>query len=180
MSRLCGAASAASGKDFIGAAGFQLVGRGKVLDTNFLLCYVSLATSDRKEITVKIHSDTLDYIDIRGAVPDGCYLAVFDRKGFGRTTCGEEGSRARARGFVVRLSGSSNYNMAKLDDKAATWDEWGIFINELFKLDPDALIGHYPTRDNFIEQTQREAERIATYRPDLAPTHSAPWLEERR
>lgn len=125
---------------------------------------------------MKIHSDTLSFDDIQAAVPEGCYLAVFNHKDFGRTRCGYEGSKCREHGFVVRLSGSSKYNMRNLSEKSATWDEWGNFIANLYDRDPNAMIGHYGSRDEFIRQTTNEFNRISRNRPDLAPTHSAPWL----
>lgn len=125
---------------------------------------------------MKIHSDTLTFADISACVPEGCYLAVFHHKGFGRTRCGYEGSRSRARGFVVRLSGSNPRPMRNLDDKAATWDEWGNFIAAIFKLDPAAIVGWYKTRENFMDVTRAEYERTRTYRPDLDLGIEARWL----
>ena len=125
---------------------------------------------------MKIHSDILTFTDIQAAVPEGCYLAVFDHPGFGRTRCGYEGSRTRERGFVVRLSGNSKSAMRNLSDKAATWDEWGIFIAAIFERDPNAVVGWYKTRDDFFRVTCEEYNRISLYRRDLLSTHSAPWL----
>jgi hypothetical protein len=123
-----------------------------------------------------IHSDTLTPTDIFSVVPTGCYLAVFDHPGFGNTRVGISGSRTHERKFTVRLSGSTRNAMRNLPDMAATWDEWGIFIAALFKLDSNAKIGWYGSQDNFIEQTTNEHNRIKLYRSDLLPTHSAPWL----
>jgi hypothetical protein len=125
---------------------------------------------------MKIHSDTLRITDIQTCVPNGCYLAVFDHKSFGRTSCGYEGSRSREHGYVVRLSGSGKYTMRNIPDKAATWDEWGNFIAAVFERDPEAIVGWYKSREKFIEVTTNEYNRIAKYRRDLLPTHSAPWL----
>jgi len=36
---------------------------------------------------------------------------------------------------------------------AATWDEWGHWIAELFERDPDAIIGEYRGRDDFHAYT---------------------------
>ena len=54
-------------------------------------------------------------------------------------------------GFEFFLSGSSPYR-AQHDrsEFAATWTEWGIVIDALFDLDPDAKIGHYNGRDEFM------------------------------
>lgn len=37
---------------------------------------------------------------------------------------------------------------------AATYDEWGWFIAELFELDPDAKFGRYKNYDDFHAQTK--------------------------
>lgn len=82
---------------------------------------------------MRIHSDTLTREDLGGMLSDlaGVY---FDH-------VSTHGSRKRARGIEVRLIGNSPYlNMAKTD-KAATWDEWGVFMARVFDKDADALIG---------------------------------------
>lgn len=128
---------------------------------------------------MKIHSDTLTIRDIYDALPRGCYFADFKPEGSTSLTCIEyQKSRKREHGFVVRLSGSSPYNMQRLLDKAATWDEWGIFIAELFRRDINAVIGQYKSLDDFIEQTTAERDRIAQWRPDLVKWHKAPWLKD--
>ena len=124
---------------------------------------------------MKLHSDILTEQDIRDCVPAGCYLAGhYAKDGVTWASIHVEGSRSRARGFTVRLSGSHKSTMQSLPDKAATWDEWGIFIDALFQRDPDAKIGWYGSRDNFINVTTDEYNRCKTYRPDLNRT--APWL----
>jgi hypothetical protein len=49
---------------------------------------------------------------------------------------------------------------------AATWDEWGIWIDRLFAIDPNAIIGNYKGRDAFMVETARRIPRKMT----------APWL----
>lgn len=102
---------------------------------------------------MKLHSNVITFTEIASAVPDGCYLAVFNHPGFGWTRCGYEGSRSHARGFVVRLSGSSRYSMQRLPDKAATFEEWGEFLSDLYALDRNLKAGHYKDHDDFHEQT---------------------------
>lgn len=125
-----------------------------------------------------IHSNTLTPTDILSAVPDGCALVAFDHPGFGRTRVGISGSKTHERKFSVRLSGSSPYTMQFTSDteQAATWDEWGNFIYELFMLDPEAKIGQWGTRENFMRGTAEERDRVAANRPDLVKWHTAPWL----
>lgn len=125
---------------------------------------------------MKIHSNILTEQDIREAVPAGCYLAGhYAKDGVTWASVHREGSRKRQNGFTVRLSGSSKSTMHSLPDKAATWDEWGIFIAELFRRDPDAVCGRYASYDDFISKTRDEYERCSQYRPDLKRT--APWLQ---
>ena len=123
-----------------------------------------------------IHSDIIAPFSIRAAVPSTCYLAGHYNRKQEWASIHEQGSRSHNRAFSVRLAGSSPHNMQRLPDKSATWDEWGIFIERLFTLDPDAKIGVYNGRDDFMEKTRAEHERIQQWRPDLAPTHEAPWL----
>src|SRR6478609_335430 len=75
------------------------------------------------------------------------------------------GSRQRARSFNVKLTGSStrrpnpgtrpggHYELE--GQYAATWDEWGMFIQALYEIDPEAIIGQYPNKAVF-EQVTRE------------------------
>lgn len=82
---------------------------------------------------MRIHSDTIPRGSLSGLIADlpGVYIDHFS----------EHGSRKRARGIEVRLVGNSPYlNMAKTG-KAATWDEWGVFMARIFNLDPFAIIG---------------------------------------
>lgn len=124
---------------------------------------------------MKIHSNILTEQDIRNCVPDGCYLAGhYAKDGVTWASIHTEGSRSHERGFTVRLSGSNSHTMQNLPDKAASWDEWGVFIDRIFKLDPEAKVGWYKTRDDFISITTDEYNRCKLYRPDLG--RKAPWL----
>lgn len=89
-------------------------------------------------------------------------------------------------GYEVFLTGSSPYNAAHQShqgyqyEKAATWDEWGVFIAFLYDIDPAAQIGHYTGRENFRQVTRAEVERIATWHdPEgyQARSHRGPWLQ---
>lgn len=55
------------------------------------------------------------------------------------------------------------------DGYAATWDDYGVWMDRLFKIDPDAEIGYWKGRQEFIELT-------AQYAPNMRAR--APWLEE--
>ncbi len=51
------------------------------------------------------------------------------------------GSRSHARGFTIYLEGSSTRQSNGRDHKAATWDEWGVFMAALYRLDNGATWG---------------------------------------
>lgn len=93
--------------------------------------------------------------------------------------------KAFANGYEFYLSGSSKYAAAHQSqggyerEKAATWDEWGLVIEALYAVDPNAEIGHYTSRSDFIARTADEASRIRLYHdPEsyYGRTHKAPWL----
>jgi hypothetical protein len=81
------------------------------------------------------------------------------------------GSRKRAGAVEIRLHGSSWRSTASGDGKAATWDEWGVFIGKLYRLDPDAIVGQYRSRGDFEDVTHGRftPEFVAT------PRHPHKW-----
>ena len=117
---------------------------------------------------MKIHSDVFALSDIhdatRAAGMRGVHAQVIQR-----------GSRTRARSFDVKLSGTStrlqNPGTGPRDDieHAATWDEWGMFINALFVLDAHAVIGQYPNQAIFDEVTGGRFESLTA--PFQHPNH---------
>jgi hypothetical protein len=82
----------------------------------------------------------------------------------------EEPSRTHQYGFKIQLGtwdqrsgpkNSRNYKQmttksGKTDDKlwAATYEEWGWFLADIFDRDPDASFGHYKTKALFHEMTK--------------------------
>lgn len=98
---------------------------------------------------MRIHSDSLDELEVRKAVR--LAGASFIRLNL-------KGSRSRAQGFDVVLSGSGvhksqgGYGMVT-DDQAATWDEWGIALGHMFRLDPAMRTEYYADADDFNWQT---------------------------
>lgn len=120
---------------------------------------------------MRVYSDLLERRDLGEALPPGVWLAVVEP--IGRP-------RKRARGWVVGLSGSSPYRSQLTGEKAATWDEHGVWMNELFRRDPQAVIGCYDGRDAFLEETASVAEGMARYAGVVGKTrrgYAAPWLE---
>jgi hypothetical protein len=79
-----------------------------------------------------------------------------------------ENSRTHPNGYLIQLgtddktSGPTNSRHYKNSGQwgadtqvwAATYDEWGWFIAELFERDPDAKFGHYKSYDDFHAQTK--------------------------
>lgn len=135
---------------------------------------------------MRIHSDRLEFFDFglaagnAGLGPDVYYE---------RTA---HGSRSRARAFEFQMNaepGSDKHGIkrsfatnsgvgggAPSDYKAATWVEWGDLITELFKIDPQAIIGPYDGSEDFVRQTLKSA----TNRParEDAESHAARWARE--
>lgn len=109
---------------------------------------------------MKLHSDTLTVTDIRAA------LATARRKGLVTGgielhTLEEQASRSRANGFEVRLASTYADGIHKRrtmngENYAATWQEWGWFIVELFELDSNLTFGNYKTLNGFHRDTRYE------------------------
>jgi hypothetical protein len=76
------------------------------------------------------------------------------------------GSRKRDRAFDVNLQGYGDRHTRKTNSGtrgagsyyAATWDDWGWFLLELFELDPEAIAGPYDGIADFHAQTQGRFE----------------------
>lgn len=95
---------------------------------------------------MKIHTSVITKTDIFNAASAKGMTGVYVE------SIKVSGSRSRDRAFDVYLTGNSSYapNGRGLEgDKAAQWDEWGIFIEFLFSVDPNAIIGQYRSWDDF-------------------------------
>jgi hypothetical protein len=107
---------------------------------------------------MKLHSDTLTLTDIREAFTSQ-YRSGNIVGGIEFITLEERGSRTRANGFEIRLGSeyADGIHKRKTNDNsgnyAATYDEWGWFISELFAKDPDAVFGNYKGLADFDVQT---------------------------
>lgn len=107
-----------------------------------------------------IHSDRFTYRHFEDAAAfAGVQLIEFERRG----------SRSRHAAFKFSLLGSSPYQRgfgaSKNGEKAATWDEWGIFLSRLFMLDPQARCGDkhsYQSEEDFHWKT---GDRFRTLHP---------------
>jgi hypothetical protein len=94
----------------------------------------------RRDTIMRIHSNSIDALEIRKAAR----LA-----GVGFTRLSLHGSRSRAFAFDVILTGNSPRNQNGGDEKAATWDQWGHFLNTLFTLDPAMVTPYYADAEHF-------------------------------
>jgi len=128
---------------------------------------------------VRIHTDKITRADLSAA-------AVYTHVGLIDPT--EHKSRSRNRAFKFSLTGSSNHRgqFSNGDWDAATWDEWGIFLNHLFEIDPLANNGtkygylsaqhfHWVTGDRFRTIKPRQQHRKhhwearVNFDPDFQP-----------
>lgn len=129
---------------------------------------------------MRIHTDTLTPADLAAAVK---------RAGLKPSNLAftEHGSRKRARAFNVTLTGTSSRRSnpgasgASFRPRAATWDEWGMFLAHLFAIDPDAHVpGIYESGDHFrwvtgarfdtltpADQHGRTGHRWSRYYPNI-------------
>lgn len=108
---------------------------------------------------MKIHTDILTHEDIADATRAGGMRGVYTERESVR------GSRSRARSFDITLRGNSTRrpnggNRGADDGYAATWDEWGMFIQALFEKDPEAIIGQYRSFDDFEMATHGRFESL--------------------
>lgn len=102
---------------------------------------------------MRIHTDKLTETDV--------YQAARRAGEAVRVTVTEHGSKSRARAFNVTLTGTSSRRPNNgtggryrdgvgTDDYAATWDEWGMFLGELFRRDPAAVVPNvYESGEHF-------------------------------
>jgi hypothetical protein len=111
---------------------------------------------------MKIYSDILESKDLWQSVPLVCELEV-------ETIWN---ARKKMHGWKVHLTCATgrywtNSQGSRNRVRAASWDQWGIFIDDLFMKDPEATIGQYNGYRDFIEKT-------TAYIPKGM---QAPWLE---
>lgn len=105
---------------------------------------------------MRIHSDIITQAQLLDALPATTYI---DRLSKHR-------SQKRGHAFEVNLAGSGKVGgqWGQLDGKAATWDEWGMFLAALYTIDPNMHTPAYPSgADEFHWAT---GNRFATLTPD--------------
>lgn len=124
---------------------------------------------------MRIHTDNLSSEDVYAAAKiAGVSLHRMDPRG----------SRSRARAFDVILEGTGrNGNSGRWGStgeyRAATWDEWGIFLGEVFRRDPGAIVPrvyesadhfHWATGDRF--RTLKPADQHARHKWEYQGSHA--------
>ena len=110
---------------------------------------------------MKMHSDKLTADDLYVAAHRARTVHRQDIHVIDALDCG---SRSRAHGVEFHC-GSNHGRYARasgrgpdVGGRAASWDAWGWLIGELFRLDPDAIIGNYKGVTHFIETCERAHE----------------------
>lgn len=89
---------------------------------------------------MRFHTDNLTEAHVQAAARKaGCTVTIRTHQ-----------SRSRKRGLDFALSGSGGTGWKPAGPRCATWDEWGIALGELFRLDPDAFVkGVYESGEHY-------------------------------
>lgn len=115
---------------------------------------------------MRLYSDTLTGGDLYAAVPDGCTL---DTIAIGRPRTRKHGWQARlTRPGSNRRTNTGTHGAG--EERAATYQDHGVWMARLFEIDPDAKITQYDGREDFERQTRKATE--------WGPRYAAPWLTE--
>jgi hypothetical protein len=102
---------------------------------------------------MRLHSDVLTQRDLF----DAAMISGLHSRGAYVESVTLHRSRSRARGMEFRLASdrsnqyrnSGQYGAEVWGPKAASWDDHGVWMAELFDRDPNAIIGPYKGRDAF-------------------------------
>lgn len=112
---------------------------------------------------MRIHTNTLTNSDVHRA-------AATARVTLDRFT--SHGSRSRARAFDITLQGESSRHQNGGDGKAATWDQWGVFLSILFAADEDLTIPRiYEDVEQFDFRTMRRFDAPGVFPSDSHGDH---------
>lgn len=119
---------------------------------------------------MRFHSDLLTTTDVYAA-------ASAARVSFYKLD--EKRSRSRNRAWDLRLEGHVSNRLLNFGDgysTAATWDEWGIFLNVLFERDPLAHCDYYRGQEDFRIATGCRFDDLEP--KDQHPNHKFDWTGE--
>lgn len=112
---------------------------------------------------MRIHTDTLTNSDVRKA-------AATARVTLDRFT--GHGSKSRARAFDITLQGESRRHQNGGDGKAATWDQWGVFLAILFAGDDNLTIPRaYEDAADFGYKTGHRFDNVGEFPADAHGDH---------
>jgi hypothetical protein len=105
-----------------------------------------------REPKVRIHTNTLGQLDIQNAAyKAGAYITELSR----------HGSRTHDHAYEVKLSGESSWRqMGNRDEYAASWDQWGIFLAELYDRDDSMTMRPWGDVDRFHNLTFSRFETL--------------------
>lgn len=126
---------------------------------------------------MRIHT-SLTLLDIEAAAR---------RAGVQLERCTQHRSRKAARAFDVILSGSASTRWRNSgthgasDYKAATWDEWGIFLDVLFRRDPNTWCYAYSCQDHFQWSTGNRYDTLTAEAQHIRHKwqhDSGPWSRD--
>ncbi len=94
---------------------------------------------------MRIHSDKITWSDLSDAARTAGAWFIKQTS---------HNSRKRSQAFEVALGGDAPHrSQADRDEYAATWDQWGIFLGELYRIDPNLVTPYYRDADDFHFQT---------------------------
>jgi hypothetical protein len=116
---------------------------------------------------MRLHTDKLTYVDILRALTASWETSP-DGGGFHADVVDPKGSRTRDHAFEIALVGfGSRHKRARAwgqgsygkgdqsnAPRAATYDDWGYFIAQIFEADPNAVFGPYKGQQDFNRQTR--------------------------
>jgi hypothetical protein len=113
---------------------------------------------------MRIHSDTLNVLNLLHAA-QRTNERFTEHGTFNLIWPTEHGSRKRDHAFEIALEGdgtksrrrrnpgTSWQNRTEEPGYAATWDQWGWFLAELFRLDPNMTSTYYDSAEDFHNKT---------------------------
>lgn len=109
-----------------------------------------------------IHSSVLAAVDFASAA----HAVSEDAPDIYVDSCSVHGSRKRTHGFKVALRGygarhtrrpnSGRYGATSDNSFAATYDDWGYWLAELYRRDDGMLAAHYGGAEDFHKQTENK------------------------
>ena len=119
---------------------------------------------------MRLYSDTLTREDIlEAAKAAGVYIWEWNEI---------KRARVRRQGWNIYLSGSSSYRSQATGEKAATWDEHGIFMAALYRKDPKLRIAFYRDLRHFMEWTLNVRDSAYNRSQPESKRVRAPWLSD--